>query len=69
MPALQRQPQIISLEQYEALPEDVRAEVFDGRIYDMASPSQIHQSILLELSNIYDDLYIDFSNIAVLLNI
>ena len=32
MPALQSQPQIISLEQYEALPEDVRAEVFDGQI-------------------------------------
>lgn len=49
MPALQSQIQITTLEQYEALPEDVRAEVFDGQIYYMASPSQIHQSILLEL--------------------
>ncbi len=46
------QPQITTLEQYEALPEDVRAEVFDGHIYYMASPSQIHQSILLELSTL-----------------
>lgn len=52
MPALQAQPQITSLEQYEALPENVRAEVFDGQIYYMASPSQIHQSILLELSTL-----------------
>lgn len=45
----QSQPSVTSLEQYEALPDDVRAEVFDGQIYYMASPSQIHQSILLEL--------------------
>ena len=50
MPSLQPQPQIISLEQYEALPADVRAEVFDGEIYYMASPPQTPQSILLELS-------------------
>ena len=49
MPALQPQPEIITLEQYEALPEDVRAEVFDGVLYNMASPSQIHQTILTEL--------------------
>lgn len=52
MPAILPQPQITSLEQYEALPEDARAEVFDGQIYYMASPSQIHQSILLELSTL-----------------
>lgn len=52
MPALQPQPENITLEQYEALPEGIRAEVFDGRIYYMASPSQIHQTILLELSSL-----------------
>lgn len=52
MPALQPQPPLISLEQYEALPEDVRAEIFDGHIYYMAGPSQIHQSMLLELSTL-----------------
>ena len=49
MPALQPQSDIITMEQYEALPEDVRAEVFDGVLYDMASPSQMHQMILTEL--------------------
>lgn len=50
MSALQPQPEMISLEQYEALPEDVRAEVFDGQLFDMASPSQAHQTISVELS-------------------
>lgn len=40
----------ITLEQYEALLEDVRAEVFDGVLYNMTSPSQEHQTLLLELS-------------------
>lgn len=48
-PALQPQPEITTLEQYETFPEEKRIEVFDGIAYDMASPSQIHQSILLEL--------------------
>ena len=49
MPALQPQVQLITLEQYEAFPEDKRVEVFDGVVNDMASPSQIHQTILTEL--------------------
>ena len=52
MPALQSEPQIITLEQYETLPEDQRLEVFDGVAYDMASPSQEHQTISMELSTI-----------------
>lgn len=52
MPALQAQPQLITLEQYEELHEDKRVEVFDGIVYDIASPSQIHQSVSIELSNI-----------------
>ena len=52
MPALQPQMQSITLEQYEALPEEKRVEIFDGVIYDMASPSQIHQTLSMELSNI-----------------
>ena len=49
MPALQPQPELLTFEQYEALPEDVRVEVFDGVIHNMSSPTQVHQSILTEL--------------------
>lgn len=52
MPVLQPQPEIITLEQYEALPEEIRAEVFEGVIYNMASPSQDHQTISTELTTI-----------------
>lgn len=55
MPALQPQSQLITLEQYEALPEDKRVEVFDGVIYDMASPSQIHQAISMQLSTVINN--------------
>ncbi len=40
------------MNEYESLSDDVRAEVFDGQIYYMASPSQDHQTLLLELSGI-----------------
>lgn len=33
----------------DALPEDVRAEIIDGRIFLMASPKVIHQTILYKL--------------------
>lgn len=52
MPALQPQSESLTLEQYEALPEDLRVEVFDGVVYDMASPSQEHQTISMELSTV-----------------
>lgn len=52
MSALQPQEELITLEQYETFPENRRVEVFDGIVYDMASPSQIHQTISMELSNI-----------------
>ena len=55
MPALQPKPETITLEQYEALPEEKRVEVFDGIIYDMASPSQTHQSISMQLSTIINN--------------
>lgn len=51
-PALHLQPEIITLEQYEALPENRRVEVFENTAYDMASPSQEHQIISMELSTI-----------------
>lgn len=52
MPALQPASENVTLEQYEALPENIRAEVFDGKIYYMASPSQDHQTISTELTTI-----------------
>lgn len=55
MPALQPHSQLITLEQYEALPEDKRVEVFDGVIYDMASPSQIHQAVSMQLSTVINN--------------
>ncbi len=54
-PALQPQPELITLEQYEALPEEKRIEVFDGIVYSMASPSQIHQSISMQLSTVINN--------------
>lgn len=54
-PALQSQPEIITLEQYENFPEEKRVEVFDGIVYDMASPSQIHQSISMQLCTIINN--------------
>lgn len=52
MSAPQLQPKMITLEQYEALPEDIRAEVYDGVIYDMSSLSEIHQTISTDLTTI-----------------
>lgn len=49
MPALQPIANVITIEQYEALPENTRAEVFDGILYNMSSPSQLHQTLLTEL--------------------
>lgn len=52
MQVFQTQPKLVTIEQYEALPEEKRAEVFDGIIYDMFSPSEIHQTISTELTTI-----------------
>lgn len=52
MLAVQPQVNLMTLEQYEALPADKRVEVFEGIIYDMASPSQTHQTISIELSTL-----------------
>ena len=35
---------------YENLPEDIRAELVDGQLYDMAAPSRLHQELLNALN-------------------
>jgi Uma2 family endonuclease len=55
MPALQPQPNYLTLEQYETLSDSERMEVFEGVPCDMASPSELHQTILLELSLVLRD--------------
>lgn len=49
MPAIQYSQELVDLRQYESMPEEQRMEVFDGIAYNMASLSQLHQSILTEL--------------------
>ena len=37
-----------TLEDYYAIPDERRAELIDGVLYDMSSPSNVHQSVLME---------------------
>lgn len=39
-----------TIEDYLAIPDERRVELIDGFIYDMASPSWLHQAILTELT-------------------
>ncbi len=48
-------------EDYNDLPEDVRADLIDGQFYYMSAPSRIHQEILMFLSKIIAN-YIDSKN-------
>lgn len=49
------QQRLTTMEDYEALPEDTRAEVFDGQIRFMAGPSQMHQELSRELLYLLTD--------------
>lgn len=44
-----------TLEDYYALPDDRRAELIDGVIYDMASPTVIHQAFMMHIWRQLDD--------------
>ena len=39
-------------EDYWNLPEGTRAELIDGKFYDMAPPSRIHQRIVSKLTSV-----------------
>lgn len=39
-----------TLEDYYALPDDRRAELIDGVFYDMATPTYVHQALIVELA-------------------
>jgi Uma2 family endonuclease len=49
MEARQLVQEMYTIEDILALPEGERAELLDGNIYNMASPSEIHQRVLMEL--------------------
>ena len=39
-----------SVEDYYALPDDIRAELIDGQYYQMYAPTYVHQTIILEMA-------------------
>lgn len=55
------QEKYYTAEDYYNMPEDIRAELIDGEIVYMASPSRIHQEILMELSTLINN-YIKAKN-------
>ncbi|MCD8039137.1 MAG: Uma2 family endonuclease [Lachnospiraceae bacterium] len=59
MPLLKEE--LYTIDYIENLPEGERAELIDGFVYDMASPSRIHQRIAFELGRKIAD-YIDANN-------
>ena len=52
---------IYTIEDIEALPEGVRAELIDGQMYYMATPSRTHQRIIVKLCQTIAN-YIDGNN-------
>lgn len=47
--ALKKRQGEYTVEDYYALPDDVRVELIDGVFYDMAAPTPLHQDLALEL--------------------
>lgn len=50
-----------TIDDYLALPDDVRVELIDGVFYDMAAPSLLHQSISMHISTAFNN-HIDSHN-------
>lgn len=46
------QKQFYTAEDYWNLPENVRAELIDGQIYDMAPPNRLHQELVAQFTKI-----------------
>jgi Uma2 family endonuclease len=46
---VERRPKLFTVTDYRALPEERRVELIDGRFYDMAAPTTIHQRITGEV--------------------
>ena len=46
-------------EDYWNLPEDERAELIDGKFYNMAPPSRIHQKLVSKLTALFNQYITD----------
>ena len=53
-------------EDYWNLPEGTRAELIDGKLYDMAPPSRIHQEISYQLSRVIGNYIAEKPDISVI---
>ena len=56
-----RKEEVYTIDDIYALPEGKRAELIDGKIYDMAPPNRRHQDIVFSLSRKIAD-YIDMNH-------
>lgn len=43
---------LYTIEEFEALPDDTRYEMWNGRLYAMSSPTFIHQKLISQLSRV-----------------
>ena len=45
----------MTLEEYDKLPEEIRVELIEGEAFEMFSPSQVHQTLVVELCGLFRD--------------